>query len=246
VNHVHTHSHAQTHARTGGYYKAWWRDWDGSQCRGVDGKIGLSLSPSDWTAPTEVGQQVFVVATTCAHSVELSVNGVSQGPAVVVERYGYAQWTVKFAPGKLTAVARDASGAVVANAAVVTAGAPAAVKAWIEPVGVGNGSRVAAGGRDVALVGVALVDAAGVVVPDADMQVQFSVTSGPAVVLGTASGDPADHVSAGSSTRTTFHGLARAVVASSSDGAVGSVKLTIAVVGSAAGVTAATVEFTVE
>ena len=233
---------AKDHA---GYYKAWWLDWDGTRCIGVNGKISLSLSPSDWTAPTAVGQEVLVVATTCAHVVELVVNGVSQGPPMAVERYGFAQWSVKFAPGNLTAIARDAAGTVVASTSVVTATAAAALQAWIEPIGTGNGLLVSAGGQDVALVGVALVDSAGVVVPDADAQIEFHVVHGPARVLGTASGDPSDHVSAISSTRMSYHGLARAVIASSSDGSSGDVEVSISVVG-APGLKSTSVRFTVQ
>ena len=75
-------------------------------------------------------------------------------------------------------------------------------------------------GQDVALVTVELLDSEGRLVPNADLNVSFSV-SGPGVVLGTTNGDPACHVPATSSRCPTFHGLLRAIVRSSALGAAG-------------------------
>jgi beta-galactosidase len=72
----------------------------------------------------------------------------------------------------------------------------------------------------VALVTVELVDSEGRLVPNADLNVSFTV-SGPGVVLGTTNGDPACHVPATSSRCPTFHGLLRAIVRSSALGAAG-------------------------
>jgi hypothetical protein len=60
---------------------------------------------------------------------------------------------------------------------------------------------------DAAVIGVELVDEAGFVVPDDDRNVTFTIgPASPAVVVGTANGDPADHVVNTSPTRMTFHG----------------------------------------
>lgn len=58
-------------------------------------------------------------------------------------------------------------------------------------------------------------------VPDADQDLEVKVSSGPAVVFGTANGDPADHTANPSPSRRTFHGLARAVVGSAGLGMTG-------------------------
>lgn len=72
----------------------------------------------------------------------------------------------------------------------------------------------------MALVTVELLDSEGRLVPNADLNVSFTV-SGPGVVLGTTNGDPACHVPATSSRCPTFHGLLRAIVRSSALGAAG-------------------------
>ncbi len=59
---------------------------------------------------------------------------------------------------------------------------------------------------------VAIVDAAGVVVPGASDTVTFQV-SGPATVVGTANGDPAGLTNNLSPSRAAFHGLMVGVVA---------------------------------
>ena len=64
------------------------------------------------------------------------------------------------------------------------------------------------------MITVELLDAAGVLVPDADVNVSFAV-AGPAKVLGTTNGDPASHTPDASPWRRTFHGLLRGIVASS-------------------------------
>ena len=73
--------------------------------------------------------------------------------------------------------------------------------------------------------------------PGASAIVTFSVSSGPGTILGTSSGDPADHVGAHSPARPAFHGRLRAVVASSARGAAG----VILVTASAPGLRTATV-----
>ena len=73
---------------------------------------------------------------------------------------------------------------------------------------------LAADGADVALVQVAVLDAAGIPVPvTPDVVVTFAVT-GAGALAGTGSGDPADHANDKSPTRVAFHGPALAVVRS--------------------------------
>ena len=78
-----------------------------------------------------------------------------------------------------------------------------------------------ADGADVAIFTVEVVDAAGVVVPDACVPLTFT-TSGPGSVYGVGNGDPADHTPdkvglpdlpyGGVWKRNAFMGLARAIV----------------------------------
>eukprot|EP00035_Acanthoeca_spectabilis_P010876 m.191813 g.191813 ORF g.191813 m.191813 type:complete len:1039 (-) comp15157_c0_seq1:174-3290(-) len=189
--------------------------------RSHSSSVSVSVSPSDWTSPASVGAVVSVVVTTCADSVDLFLNGAQLEPRVSVPRYGFAEWKVPFHPGNLTAVAYDKGGSVAGVSTILTAGAPTKLFAWVEPAGSGDGATLAADGNDAAVIGVALLDADGVRVPDADQDLEVKVSSGPAVVFGTANGDPADHTANPSPSRRTFHGLARAVVGSAGLGMTG-------------------------
>ena len=218
-----------------GYYFAWWRSDAPGPCDdpSAPGGVPLAVSPSEWTAPVPVGAPIDVTVTTCATAAALFVNGVRQGPPRPMPRFGYLTWpAVAFAPGNVTAVAYDAAGAAVATRTVATAGAPFALAAWVEDVyrGGRNGSVIAADGRDAALIGVELRDAAGRAVPNADVNVTFAV-SGPGALIGVANGDPADRSPPKAAWRKTFHGLARAVIASSGAGARGAIVVTVAAPG---------------
>lgn len=220
------------------YYRAWWRPDAPAACDdpAAPGGVPLAVSPSEWTAPVAAGAPVDVTVTTCATAADLFVNGVRQGPPGPprpVPRFGFLTWNaVAFEPGNVTAVAYDASGRVVATRAVVTAGAPFALAAWVEAGyrGGRNGSVIAADGRDAALVGASVVDRAGRAVPNADVNVTFTV-AGPGVVVGVANGDPADRSPPKAAWRRTFHGLVRAVVGSADAGARGTIVLTAAAPG---------------
>jgi beta-galactosidase len=197
--------------------QTWWR----GDCTTV------ALSPTDWTAPVAPGAAIDVAALTCAPQAELFVNGVSQGVKPVALHRAAVWPQVAFTPGNLTAVARDAAGAALGSATVLTAGAPAALRAWVESpyLAPRNGSVIAADGADVALIGVEVVDAAGVVCPRGAANISFSI-AGPGVVYGVANGDNSDHSPAKAAWRLSFHGLARAIIASSAPGATGTIAVT--------------------
>jgi beta-galactosidase len=248
-----------------GYYRAWWRAGESQDCADV------SLSPTDWTAPVTVGAPIGmwfptlvfpapskyiscsslnadIFAFSCAAAVGLSVNGVPQGSPQPVPLYGYVTWPgVRFAPGNISATSYDADGKPLRTTTVASVGPATALLLTVaHPYGPGrNASVISADGEDAALLSVAVVDAAGVLQPTAAaaVNVTFTVTAGPAVVLATSSGDPSDHVPGHSSSRLTYHGLARAVVASAAPaGQTG----TIVVTASAPGFPDATVTLTAE
>ena len=192
------------------YYRAWWRQ---------DGATFIRASPQDWTLPVPVGAMIPLFAFTAAPSAEAFVNGVSQGVRNI-SAYGYASWpAVPFAPGTFTVRAYDASGATVAEDTVATAGAPAALQLTLEVIGA---RPLTADGADVALVSVAVVDAAGALVPGAGQALTFAVSKGPGVILGLGNGDSSDTTPdkvgmpdlpyGGVWTRSAFMGRARAIV----------------------------------
>lgn len=173
-----------------------------------------------------VGAPISIYGFTCAPFAEAYINDASLG-VVAVPPQGVAEWKGVFSRGNLTVVARDASQAALGVATAVSAGPPAALRLWLEPrPAPHNASALAADGAAAALLGVAVVDAAGVLCPGAAANVTFTI-AGPAAVYGVSNGDPSDHSPVkGVNWRLTFHGLARAIIASSEPGATGAIAVT--------------------
>ncbi|MGN6208613.1 beta-galactosidase GalA [Asticcacaulis sp.] len=165
------------------YYQAWWSD-----------KPVLHLFPHwNW----EPGKDVSVWVHSNCEAVELFVNGKSQGRKDVAKDY-HLEWTVPFAPGKITAYGYRA-GRVAMKAERVTAGAAAKV--------VLTSDRV----DDIVVLKAEVFDNAGVVVPKADNLVFFDV-EGPAEVIGVGNGNPTSHEPDKALYRKTFNGLAQAIL----------------------------------
>lgn len=118
----------------------------------------------------------------------------------------FLSWDVPYEPGVLRAVGKR-NDEVVVTTEVRTAGEPAALRVSVDR------DSIRAGERDVAHVTIAVVDAAGVVVPGADAMIHIAV-DGPARVLAVGNGDPTDHTRYGIPRRRTFHGLALALIQS--------------------------------
>jgi beta-galactosidase len=77
-------------------------------------------------------------------------------------------------------------------------------------------STLAADTRDVAHVTVRALDAQGVLVPLADDQITFEL-SGSGKLIGVDNGNPSSHESYQGNTRALFHGMALALVQSTTD-----------------------------
>ncbi|WP_406431686.1 DUF4982 domain-containing protein [Streptomyces sp. NBC_00631] len=114
-------------------------------------------------------------------------------------------WKVPYRPGELTAVARR-GGKTVATDVLRTAGAPHAVR--LTP----DRKSLAADGRSLVFVTAEIVDAHGVVVPDAEHLISFAAAGGSLAGLDNGREESAERYQAG--TRTAFHGKALAVVRS--------------------------------
>ncbi|NEB74471.1 DUF4982 domain-containing protein [Streptomyces sp. SID14478] len=200
----------------------------------------VHLLPMDWTTH-EAGQEVEVWAYANVADVELFLNGRSLGvrsfdqkktvdgrpyletteatgddktvttgayPGSYTSPNGSAgklhlTWKVPFAAGELKAVARR-GGKIVATDVLHTAGPPHAVRLTADR------RSVAADGRALAFVTAEVVDARGVVVPDAAHLIEFAVSGGQLAGLDNGQQESAERYQA--STRTTFHGLALAMV----------------------------------
>ncbi|MFK4103358.1 glycoside hydrolase family 2 TIM barrel-domain containing protein [Streptomyces sp. NPDC019531] len=112
-------------------------------------------------------------------------------------------WKVPYAPGELKAVARR-GGKIVATDVLRTAGAPHAVRLTVDR------TSLAADGRSLVFVTADVVDARGVVVPDAGHLISFAVKGGSLAGLDNGRQESAERYQA--STRTAFHGKALAIV----------------------------------
>jgi beta-galactosidase len=159
----------------------------------------------NWTNWTN-GQSVKVMVYSNADSVELFLNDKSQGSKTMSSSTGHLQWSVPFATGTLQAKATK-GGSVVATDTVKTAGAAAAL------VLTADRASIAADGRDLSFVEVDIVDAQGVVVPQANNAIAFTI-SGPGALVGLDAGDSTNHDSYKGTSHAAFSGKLMAIVQS--------------------------------
>ena len=169
------------------------------------GPTMVHIVPMDWTSWT-AGQSVTVWAYSNADSVELFLNGTSLGSKNMTSGTAHLQWSVPFATGTLQAKATK-GGSVVATDTVQTAGAAAklALKA--------DRTSIAADGSDLAYIEVDIVDAQGVVVPQASNTVAFTI-SGPGALVGLDAGNSINHDSYKGTSHAAFSGKLMAIVRS--------------------------------
>ncbi len=191
------------------YYKTWW-----------GAEPALHLLPH-WNWAGKEGQEIDVWALSNQDSVELFLNGASQG-SQSVKKNGHLIWKVKYAPGTIEARASK-GGKVVLTEKRETAGPAAKI------VAVADRPKIAADGQDVAVINVSIVDAQGRPAPMADNMVTFAV-DGPGAVIGVGNGDQSSHEPDHASQRSAFNGLCMAIV-QSKRGAAGAVSVTVASAG---------------
>lgn len=143
--------------------------WDGW----VDPERPRAHIIGHWNYEAGVRKPVHVVSS--AEKVELFVNGQSKGIAEPKSRFLFTWNEVPFEAGEIKAVGYDAGGKKVCEAALQTAGAPAALK--LTPHTGPKGLK--ADGADLALVDVEVIDAQGRRCPTALHLVKFEL-DGPA------------------------------------------------------------------
>jgi beta-galactosidase len=170
----------------------------------------VHITPMDWTSWTP-GQSVPVYVYSNADSVELFLNGKSLGSQNVVStpgqpNSGHLQWSVTFASGTLEAKATK-NGSVVVTDTVKTAGAPAGVILTVDR------NAISADGRDLAYIEADVVDSNGIIVPQANNEITFSV-AGPGALVGVDNGNSISHESYKGNTRAAFSGKALAIIQS--------------------------------
>ncbi len=153
------------------YLQAWWTD-----------QPVLHLAPH-WNWAGRDGETINVLCYSNHEVVELLLNGTSLGRQTM-PRHGHLEWPVPYTPGRLEARAYD-DGQLAQTTIVETTGAPTQLTLTAErPAG-------ATDGRDLVMVTVTALDAAGRPVPTADSLVHFDLNGG--TVLGVGNGDPGSH-----------------------------------------------------
>ena len=126
----------------------------------------------------------------------------------------WAEWSVVYAAGNLTAVAYDTAGAAAAVHTRLTSGEAVNIELTIDvpsPL-TGTESALVLDGSDTALLRASIVDAVGVVAHMAVNNVTFTIVSGPGRVVGAHNGDQAAHEPNHAPFHTSYHGLTRGTV----------------------------------
>ncbi|MFP5391954.1 MAG: DUF4982 domain-containing protein, partial [Gammaproteobacteria bacterium] len=158
-----------------------------------------------WNWSGREGSDVRVMVMSNAERVALALNGTVVGEQQV-DPYRMNYFNVRYAPGKLEAIAYR-GGKEVARSAVETTGP--AVRVDLAP----DRAGLAGDGRDAMPVTVRALDAAGRAVPVSDAQVTFTVT-GAGKSIGHGNGDPNSHEDEKGPTRKLYNGLAQLIVQS--------------------------------
>jgi len=190
----------------------------------------LHLFPH-WNWHGREGQVIPVLAYTNCNSVELFLNGRSQGEkrfefpaqgtsggwntyALPVVRPTtsdlHLTWDVPYEPGVLRAVGKRRGGPAGCAAEVRTAGPPVAIRLSADR------DTITGAPGDVALVTFEIVDSAGTVVPMAGNLVTFTVSGGSIVALDNA--DMRDHDPYQTDRRHAFNGRGLAIVRAAQPG----------------------------
>jgi len=174
------------------YYQANWT------CKPV-----LHLFPH-WNWAGKEGQPISVWVYGNCNEVELFLNGTSQGRQSLSVQ-SHVAWSVPYTAGTLQAIGYM-NGLAVATNTITTTGAPASIELLPDR------STILADGLDLSVVTVAVLDAAGRVVPTATNTVSFSISGG--TILGVGDGNPSSHEADKASQRGVFNGLAEVVIQS--------------------------------
>ena len=183
---------------------------------------GRELSATPWSWSDAIGSWAFagaegtpltVEVSSDAEEDELLLDGESLGTAEAGEAHRFrAEFTVTWAPGELTAVART-GGEESGRFALRSVDGP------VELATVADREVVRADGTDLAYVELTLQDAAGTVALGVDRAVTVTV-EGPAVLAGFGSAAPSTEESYLDDVHATFDGRALAVVRPTGPGTI--------------------------
>jgi beta-galactosidase len=172
--------------------------------------VGWATYPTlaSWTWPGQEGKELQVEVYSGAEKVRLFLNDklIGEKPTGREQEFK-ATFSVPYAAGTLKAVGVR-GGQAVAESALVTAGNATTLRVTADR------TEVKADGQDLSFLAVEAVDAEGRLQPNADQEVQFSI-SGPGVIAAVGNGDGQDDASYHGDRRKLFQGRALVVVRTS-------------------------------
>ena len=174
----------------------------------------------DWAAnwsPVDEGtyDEARVEVYSNCDEVELFLNGKSLGSKEKPANDSPRSWTVTYERGSLKAVAKN-NGSVVASDELKTAGTPARILLTADK------SKISKTWDDVSFVTASVVDAEGIICPNVDKLISFTV-SDEGIISAVDNGDPASHEAYQASERHVFNGKCIAIIKAKS----GSGKITV-------------------
>ncbi len=168
----------------------------GTERRGPSSRSRRAIY-SHWNWPE--GEQVRVYCYTNCDEVELFLNGSSLSSKTSSDARGRTlSWPVPFESGTLKAVGRR-NGRAVCEYSLHTAGKAERIELLADT------KQLIADGRNIAHIEFRVVDAKGVLVPDAQVPVTFEV-QGPARIIGVGNADSNSHESHQAAFHSTWHG----------------------------------------
>jgi beta-galactosidase len=152
----------------------------------------------------EEGQKIDIWAYTNFDKVELFINGESQGEKSKENDQFSIRWKVKYEPGTLKAIGKNANGHT-QEVEIKTSGAPAKIKLTADR------ETMKAGGKDLSFVTVQITDKDGIPVPYAKNEIAFK-TTGEVKLIAVDNGNPTSHTSFQSKSIQTFNGKCLAIL----------------------------------
>jgi beta-galactosidase len=166
----------------------------------------------DWNNSGGANVAVNVEVYSNCEEVELWLNGRSLGSKRLPGDAAPRNWSVPFEPGTLKAVGKN-KGQAAATFELHTAGKPAKVMLSVDR------QRLTPDFDDVAYVTATVVDADGVMVPDAAQLISFQL-KGPGMIAAVDSADNSSHEPFQSSERKAYQGWCIAIVKARAAGAI--------------------------
>ncbi len=151
------------------HYQSWWTD-----------KPVLKMA-QHWNWQGMEGKDISVLIHSNCDEIELFLNGQSLGKKKL-EKYGYLNWNLKYAPGNLIALGYK-NGEKVIEDKLVTTGSPFKLK--LTP----DKTTLKTDGKDVSVIKVEVLDKDGNIVPLAGNKIKFEI-EGDGKILGTGNGNP--------------------------------------------------------